>query len=49
MGHAGAIITGGKGSVEDKIIALTEVGALVAKRPRMVGKLLETLNVPKSY
>ncbi len=47
MGHAGAIITGGKGSVEDKIKALTEVGALVAERPRMVGKLLERLNIPK--
>ncbi len=48
MGHAGAIISGGKGSVEDKIKALTEVGALVAERPRMVGKLLEKLGVPKS-
>jgi succinyl-CoA synthetase alpha subunit len=47
MGHAGAIISGGKGSVEDKIKALTEVGALVAERPRLVGKLLEKLNVPK--
>ncbi len=47
MGHAGAIISGGKGSVEDKIKALTEVGALVAERPRLVGKLLEQLNVPK--
>ena len=47
MGHAGAIITGGKGSVEDKIKALESVGALVAKRPRLVGELLETLNVQK--
>lgn len=47
MGHAGAIITGGKGSVEDKIKALTEVGALVAERPRFVGELLEKLSVPK--
>jgi succinyl-CoA synthetase alpha subunit len=48
MGHAGAIITGGKGSVEDKVKALTEAGALVAERPRMVGKLLEQLGVSKS-
>ena len=48
MGHAGAIITGGKGSVEDKIHALTSVGALVAERPRMVGRLLEKLKVQKS-
>jgi len=47
MGHAGAIITGGKGSVEDKIKALTEANALVAERPRMVGKLLEQLKIPK--
>ena len=47
MGHAGAIISGGKGSVEDKIKALTEAGGLVAERPRMVGKLLEKLNVEK--
>ena len=43
MGHAGAIITGGKGSVEDKIIALTEAGGLVAERPSEVGRLLHQL------
>ena len=32
----------------DKIKALTEAGGLVAERPRMVGKLLEKLNVPKN-
>lgn len=47
MGHAGAIISGGKGSVEDKINALTKAGALVAERPRMVGQLLEKLGVEK--
>jgi succinyl-CoA synthetase alpha subunit len=48
MGHAGAIVTGGKGSVEDKIEALTSVGALVAERPRLVGEYLEQLNVKKA-
>lgn len=44
MGHAGAIITGGKGSVQDKIEALEAVGARVAERPSRVGVLLrETL------
>lgn len=43
MGHAGAIITGGKGSVDGKIKALTEAGALVADRPRLVGTLLKEL------
>jgi succinyl-CoA synthetase alpha subunit len=41
MGHAGAIITGGKGSVEDKIEALTKAGAMVAERPRLIGDLLK--------
>jgi len=43
MGHAGAIVTAGKGSVEGKIEALTAVGAKVAERPRMVGELLKEL------
>jgi succinyl-CoA synthetase alpha subunit len=47
MGHAGAIISGGKGSVEDKIEALTAVGALVADRPKKVGMLLKDLGVEK--
>jgi len=41
MGHAGAIITGGKGSVDGKIKALNAVGAQVADRPRLVGTLLK--------
>lgn len=40
MGHAGAIVTGGKGSVADKVEALERAGALVADRPRAVGELL---------
>jgi succinyl-CoA synthetase alpha subunit len=40
MGHAGAIVTGGKGSVADKIAAFEKAGALVADRPRSVGDLL---------
>jgi succinyl-CoA synthetase alpha subunit len=40
MGHAGAIATGGTGSVKDKATALEQAGALVAERPRKVGELL---------
>ncbi len=43
MGHAGAIVTAGKGTVEDKVAALNEAGALVADRPSGVGKLLQTV------
>ncbi len=43
MGHAGAIVSGGTGSVEDKIAALTDAGALVAERPRLVGELLKSV------
>lgn len=47
MGHAGAIITGGKGSVQHKIDVLENAGAKVAERPRLVGKYLEALGVEK--
>ena len=43
MGHAGAIVTGGKGSVMDKVAALEAVGAKVADRPGMVGTLLKEI------
>lgn len=43
MGHAGAIITAGKGTVEDKIAALEGAGAIVAERPSRVGELLQTV------
>jgi len=42
MGHAGAIVSGGKGDVEGKAAALRAAGALVAARPREVGELLRT-------
>jgi len=43
MGHAGAIVTGGKGSVMDKIRAFEAVGAKVADRPSRVGTLLKEI------
>ncbi|MCM3568045.1 succinate--CoA ligase subunit alpha [Neobacillus mesonae] len=47
MGHAGAIITAGKGTVQDKMLALRNAGALVAERPRQVGTLLESILTSK--
>ncbi|MEI6387938.1 MAG: CoA-binding protein [Spirochaetota bacterium] len=43
MGHAGAIVTGGKGTVAGKTATLRRAGALVAARPREVGSLLAEL------
>lgn len=37
MGHAGAIISGGKGTAEDKIAALRSAGILVAETPAEIG------------
>ncbi len=43
MGHAGAIVTGSKGTVEAKVDALTIAGGLVARKPSMVGPMLREL------
>ena len=40
MGHAGAIISGGKGGAEHKIKKMEESGITIAKSPSIIGKTL---------
>ena len=43
MGHAGAIVSGGQGTAQAKIEALTEAGARVGRNPTEAGELMAEL------
>jgi succinyl-CoA synthetase alpha subunit len=41
MGHAGAIISGGKGTAKEKIEAMKSAGIRVAPSPAMIGRTMQ--------
>ncbi|MEZ4269154.1 MAG: succinate--CoA ligase subunit alpha, partial [Myxococcota bacterium] len=43
MGHAGAIISGGKGTAADKVAAMEAAGVRMSPNPSEMGRTLATL------
>ncbi len=42
MGHAGAIISGGKGTAADKYAAFKKIGATITKNPAEMGLAIKS-------
>src|SRR5215472_7498487 len=43
MGHAGAIISGGKGTAQEKLAVMEECGIKVTRNPAQIGRLLRSV------
>jgi succinyl-CoA synthetase alpha subunit len=41
MGHAGAIISGGKGTAKEKVEAMKRAGIRMASSPATIGKTMQ--------
>jgi succinyl-CoA synthetase alpha subunit len=41
MGHAGAIISGGKGTAKEKIAAMKDAGIRMAPSPALIGQTMQ--------
>lgn len=47
MGHAGAIVSGGKGTAQSKIDALKEAGVIIAETPAQMGQAMKRAVIQK--
>ncbi len=43
MGHAGAIISGGSGTAQEKVVALTKAGVTVVESPALIGETVSKI------